>query len=163
MLNHERVPSNFKDDLNALFDAMKSVIQLHCRLILPELHSSIKKTFVDVEFNLLSFVNAFEQNLSTIENVYLSYMESYYSLSINVSLVLFGHTIELLIATLIWQRHADAAAESSSTQQSQSSSPTRLFEWSITTLQTLPPSPQSAPRAGQIWTNTGGGDTLDDI
>ena len=85
MLNHERVPSNFKDDLNGLFDAMKSVIQLHCRLILPELHSSIKKTFVDVEFNLSSFVAAFEQNLTTIENVYLSFMDSYYSLSINVS------------------------------------------------------------------------------
>ena len=40
---------------------------------------------MDVELNLSSFVAAFEQNLTTIENVYMSFMDSYYSLSINVS------------------------------------------------------------------------------
>ena len=41
-----KAPISFREDLNSTFDCLKSVIQLHGKLILPELSVSIKKGII---------------------------------------------------------------------------------------------------------------------
>jgi hypothetical protein len=53
------------------------MIQIHGRLMLPDMQRSLRKPD---DPNVKLFASVFVDNLATIENVYLGYMEIYYRL-----------------------------------------------------------------------------------
>ena len=54
----------------------KSIVQIHGRLMLPDMKASIKST----EPRIKIFASVFTDNLTTLEKVYISYIEVFYKL-----------------------------------------------------------------------------------
>ena len=52
----------------------KSIVQIHGRLMLPDMKASIKST----EPRIKIFASVFTDNLTTLEKVYISYIEVFY-------------------------------------------------------------------------------------
>ena len=61
-------------DYNEKFYPESSIVQIHGRLMLPDMKASIKLS----EPRIKIFASVFTDNLTTLEKVYISYIEVFY-------------------------------------------------------------------------------------